>query len=119
MLADLTLSHARLVRRSICCWMLENRFCVFIPSVSRMITCLVSGGSGGVLSGPPGLSAFQPHTSPMVWLVLPLATIPSTALCSELQLLVSGTNCCGQVPDWSAGKYEPVMPATGAAAFTS
>src|SRR5262245_58746080 len=102
--AALMLEQAAAVRASICGCAEVNRFCVFMPSVSRTSACWVLGGKAGALSGRPEVSACHPQASPIVWLVLPVAIIESILALSALQLLLSGMIDTGHPDDWSAGK---------------
>src|ERR1043166_9973982 len=78
MLAALALVQANAVRASIAEPLELQRFCVLSPSVSSTITLSLSGaGSLPWVSGSLLVSACQPHTSPMVTLVLPDACIAS------------------------------------------
>src|SRR5262245_33277427 len=100
------LLHTVLVRASMSAGESVKRFWVLRPSVKRMMTCRVSAGGGGGLSGTPGVSACQPQTSPMVWLVMPFATIWSILAFNAVQSLESVINGTGHPRlGTSAGKY--------------
>src|SRR3954469_8001587 len=103
MLAALTLVQAALVRASICDELCDHRFCVFSPSVNSTITLSRSGaGAAAPMSGKLPVRACQPHTRPMVTLVLPAAVIWSTLPCSAVQSVLSGITCVSD-PQVAAG----------------
>src|ERR1043165_8039821 len=78
MFAALALAQAAAVRASIDEPLVVQRFCVLSPSVSSTITLSLSGaGSLPWVNGSLLVNACQPHTSPIVTLVLPDACIAS------------------------------------------
>src|SRR3954470_4605202 len=105
------------VRASIVAWFVLERLFVFRPSVSRMMTCWVPAGSGGALTGSPVDWTCQPQTRPMVWLVLPAATISSTLALSAVQSEDSGMIFASV--QFRAGKYVVVFVDVGAVFWAS
>src|SRR5262245_22818065 len=72
---------------SITDWVDDQRFCVFSPSVGRMMTLLRSGA--GALNGGTGETVCQAICMPMVTLMFPLGAIASIIELSVVQSLDS------------------------------
>src|SRR5262245_20703582 len=117
--AALTLVHASAVRASMFEVDVVQRFLVFSPSVSSTITLSRSGaGSVAWVNGTLGVRACQPHTRPMVTLVLPAAVIPLTLLWRAVQSLVSRIACVSD-PQSAAGYFVWALVVTGVVSCTS
>src|SRR4051794_37752502 len=70
-----------------------QRFCVLSPSVNSTITLSLSGaGSVPCVSGKLLVSACQPHTNPIVTLVLPAGFMASILLLRLVNPVVSSTS---------------------------
>src|ERR1700749_4054891 len=96
MLAALALVQASAVRGSICESLDDHRFCVLVPSVNSTTTLSRSGeGSAACDSGRLVVSECQAHSSPIVTLVLPDATIESILLLRLVKPVVSSTSVSG------------------------
>src|SRR3954468_22212056 len=104
MFAALILLQRIFCRASIEAWSVYQRFCVFRPSVSRMMICCTSGSLTGAFSGCPFDNACHAQASPIAWLVLPLGVIWSTFALSALQSLLRPNIATGQASYCSAGK---------------
>src|SRR5262245_5952209 len=105
------------VRASIEAWFVYLRLLVFSPSVSRTMTCWVPAGRAAALTGSPGVCTCQPQTRPMVWLVLPAATISSTLALSAVQSEDSGMIFASV--QFTAGKYVLVFVDAGGVFWAS
>src|ERR1700752_3959480 len=124
MLSFLALVQASAVRGSICEALDDRRFCVLVPSVSSTTTLSRSGdGSAACESGRWGVSECQPHTIPMVTLVLPDACIESILLLRLLKPVSSSTSVSGIIetsePHCLAGNSVPALPEPGVVSDTS
>src|SRR5262245_874573 len=87
----LILLQTNLVRASISAALVVKRFCVLRPSVrNTMYLSMVFAGALPSVSGTFGVSACQPHTRPMVRLVLPSAFILPSVCLAAAQSLVRG-----------------------------
>src|SRR6476469_6765143 len=96
MLAFLALVQASAVRASIDDSLVDQRFCVLVPSVSSTTTLSRSGdGSAACDSGRFGVSECQPQASPIVTLVLPEACIASILLLRLVKPVSSSTSVSG------------------------
>src|SRR6478672_1026464 len=96
MLAFLALVQASAVRGSICESLDDQRFCVLVPSVRSTTTLSRSGdGSAACDNGRFGVSECQPHSSPIVTLVLPDAAIASILLLRLVKPVLSSTSVSG------------------------
>src|SRR5215207_3314216 len=103
MFAALTLTQAAAVRASIDEELVLHRFCVFSPSVNRMMTLSRSGaGAAAPVNGRFNVSACQAHANPIVTLVLPAAAIASILVCIAVQSVESGIACTSD-PQSAAG----------------
>src|SRR6476661_8708465 len=91
--AALALVQAAEVRPSIVVLLVVKRFSVLSPSVSTIMYFVSRGVLAGwaSVSGTSWLSAAQAQATPIVTLVLPVATMVPTALFSAVQLLVRST----------------------------
>src|SRR5438105_9966148 len=79
MFAALMLAHTAAVRASICDGTVVKRFCVFRPSVNRMMTFSTSGHTGlPSVHGSFEVNADHAHIAPMVTLVVPAGVMVST-----------------------------------------
>src|SRR3979409_1618355 len=125
MFEALALVQASAVRASMLDSLDDQRFCVLVPSVSRMITLSLSGaGSEPSVSGRFGVSECHPHSSPMVTLVLPDACMASILLLRlvhpvESRMSVSGIIAVSCAAHWAAGNSVCTLPATGVVSSTS
>src|SRR4029079_15672261 len=125
MLAFFALVQASDVRASIEDSLDDQRFCVLMPSVSSTTTLSRSGdGSEACESGKFGVSECQPHSRPIVTLVLPDACIASILLLRLVKPGSSSTSVSGIIdtscdPHCLAGNSVLWLPETGVASFTS
>src|SRR5436190_12299912 len=98
MFAAFTLVQAAAVRASIDEPLVVQRFWVLSPSVSSTITLSLSGaGSEPCVIGSLLVSARQPHTRPMVTLVLPDGFIASILELRLVNPAVSSTSVSGMM----------------------
>src|ERR1044072_4684825 len=108
MFAALALVQARAVPASMLDSLVDQRFCVLVPSVSSTITLSLSG-AGSLPSGSGWLevSACQAQTRPMVTLVFPAACIALILLLRLVKPVVSRMSVNGMseasVPHCCAG----------------
>src|SRR5215471_5256883 len=103
MFAAFTLVQAKAVRASIEDSLVLQRFCVLVPSVNSTITLSRSGaGAEASVNGRFDVRACQPHTNPIVTLVLPAACIASTLEFKAVQSVESGI-APARAPQFAAG----------------
>src|ERR1044072_2666146 len=124
MFAFLALVQASAVRGSICESLFDQRFCVLVPSVNSTTTLSRSGeGSGACASGRLVVRDCQPHSMPIVTLVLPAAPIESILALRSVKPVVSSTSVSGIIdtsdPHCLAGNSVLALPETGVVSDTS
>src|SRR5262245_35954849 len=119
MLSALALVQTFSVRASITDWLVDQRFWVFCPSVSRMTTLSRSGAAAGALNGSSAESVCQAICIPMVTLVLPVGVIASILALSAVQSDDSGIIAAGQAEACCAQYIVDVLPDTAAVFITS